>query len=149
MNPKTFEIHMDSNVEDATLASAAARAFLSRLHLDEHQADMAELCLQEALVNCVCHSYGKESGKVIRLRMHLGSETITFEVEDQGAGATREELEAAIRKATVFDPDNLSTIAHGGRGMLIISQVMDSWDYFQKDGWNVLRMTKKFRSASS
>jgi anti-sigma regulatory factor (Ser/Thr protein kinase) len=149
MTPRTFEIHMDSNVQDVTLASAAVRAFLSRLNLEEHQADMTELCLQEALVNCVSHSYGRESGKIVRLRMHLGEETITFEVEDQGTGTTREELEKAIQKATVFDPQNPSTLSHGGRGMLIISQVMDSWDYIHRDGWNVLRMTKTFDSAPS
>lgn len=148
MDPRTFEICMDSNVEDVTLASAAVRAFLSRLDLDEHQADMAELCLQEALVNCVCHAYGNASGNVVRLRMHLGSTTITFEVEDRGKSASRDGLEQAIRKATRFDPDNLSTLSHGGRGMLIISQVMDSWDYLQRDGWNVLRMIKTFDPAS-
>lgn len=148
MEPRTFELTMDSNVEDVTLASSAVRAFLSRLNLDEHQADMAELCLQEALVNCVRHAYRHASGHLVRLRMHLGSNTITFEVEDQGVPARREDLEQSIRKATIFDPANLSTLSHGGRGMLIISQVMDQWDYERCDGWNVLRMTKAFDRAS-
>ncbi len=148
MQPGTFEIAMDSNVEDATLASFVVRSFLARLQLDEHEADMTELCLQEALVNCVVHAYGRRSGSVVRLRLILGKDTIVFEVEDFGPGVDREFLEEAIRKAHDFDPTDPSSLSNGGRGMLIIARVMDSWDYFRCGDANVLRMTKRFQSAS-
>lgn len=147
--PGTFEITLDSNLEDATLASAAARAFLSRLDLDDHQADMAELCLQEALVNCVCHAYRGESGRLVRLRMELRAAEIAFEVEDQGPGVSQELLEEAIRRASLVDPSNPASISNGGRGMLIISEVMDGWNYFRRGDWNVLRMWKQFDSRSA
>lgn len=148
MTPGTFVITMDSNLEAATLASAVVRAFLSRLHLDDHEADMAELCLQEALVNCVLHAYRGESGSIVRLRMELRSREIHFEVEDHGHGADRATLDAAIRRANAFDPSDPSTLTNGGRGMLIISEVMDQWDYFRRGEWNVLRMSKRFSAAS-
>ena len=144
MKPGTFEIAIDSNVKDATLASAAMRAFLSRLNLDEHEADMTELCLQEALVNCVCHAYQRKSGGIVRLRMELRSAEIVFEVEDCGDGVERSCLDEAVRKAKAFDPLNPGALANGGRGMLIIDEVMDSWDYFRRADWNVLRMSKRF-----
>ncbi len=146
MRPGTFEIAMDSNLEDATLASAAVRAFLSRLELDEHEADMAELCLQEALVNCVVHAYQGRSGSIVRLRMELGDDEIHFEVEDQGPGVERSHLDGAIRRANAFDPSDPTTLSNGGRGMLIISEVMDQWDYFRRGDWNVLRMSKRFNA---
>lgn len=149
MTPKTFEITMDSNVEDATLASAVVRAFFSRLDLDEHESDMVELCLQEALVNCVRHAYHGESGQVVRLRMKLAPSTILFEVEDQGDGVERDCLQEAIRKSTCFDPSDPTTIASGGRGMLIINEVMDSWDYIRRDNRNVLTMSKTFQPATT
>lgn len=148
MTPGTFEITMDSNLEDATLVSAAVRAFLSRLHLDDHEADMTELCLQEALVNCVLHAYHGESGSIVRLRMELRSHEIHFEVEDHGPGVDRATLDAAIRRANAFDPSDPSTLTNGGRGMLIISEVMDRWDYFRRGEWNVLRMSKRFSAAA-
>jgi serine/threonine-protein kinase RsbW len=149
MRPGTFELTMDSNVEDATLASAVVRAFLSRLNLDEHESDMAELCLQEALVNCVCHAYGRKAGSVVRLRIELNTDEIHFEVEDQGKGTNKHSLQDAIRKSVLFNPEDHTTLSSSGRGMLIIHQVMDSWDYFQRDGWNVLRMSKSFGPASA
>lgn len=148
-NPGTFEITMDSNVEDATLASAAMRAFLSRLDLDDHQADMAELCLQEALVNCVCHAYQGCSGHTVRLRMELRPAEIVFEVEDLGPGVSRGLLENAIQRATNVDPTNPASLSNGGRGMLIISEVMDGWDYLRRGEWNVLRMWKRFQSRTA
>ncbi|MCU0226872.1 MAG: ATP-binding protein [Bryobacterales bacterium] len=148
MQPGTFEIRVDSNVEDVTLLSSVVRSFLERLHLDAHESDMTELCLQEALVNCVVHAYGRQSGNIVLLRLILGRNEVVFEVEDRGPGVARERLESAIAKAHDFDPSNPSTLSNGGRGMLIIARVMDSWDYFQRDGANVLRMTKSFQAAA-
>lgn len=143
MSPRTFEITMDSNVDDVVVASAMLRSLFDQLGLPERDAEQMELCLMEALVNTVRHAYKNRPGNPVILRFRLGKADIHFEVEDHGTGCEKKDLEEAIRKATAFDPTNPDTLAEGGRGMLIIHEVMTEWDYFSEDGRNVLTMSKR------
>ena len=145
MEPRSFLLTMDSNLQDVMLASCMLRTLMDRLEVQQNEAEMVELCLMEAMVNTVRHAYRDESGHEVRLRFHLGESSITFEVEDDGPHASKITLQDAIERATVFDPDDPDSLSEGGRGMLIISQVMDEWDYLEHDGINVLRMRKEFR----
>lgn len=146
MEPRCFQLTMDSNVEDMVVGSAMVRGLLDQLHVRHQDADMVELCLMEALVNAVRHAYRDESGQEVQLRVELGSSSISFEVVDSGLSTTREALGKAVDKALRFDPRNLDTLLEGGRGMLIIAQGMDEWDYFRRGESNVLRMRKSFGS---
>ncbi len=146
MEPRCFQLTMDSNVEDMVVGSAMVRGLLDQLHVHHQAAEMVELCLMEALVNAVKHAYRSESGKEVILRMELGRSSITFEVEETGVSTTREALKQAVDRAQRFDPHNLDTVSEGGRGMLIIARVMDEWDYFRRGDANVLQMRKSFGS---
>ena len=149
MEPRSFLLTMDSNLQDVMLASCMLRTLMDRLEVGQNDAEMVELCLMEAMVNTVRHAYKDEGGHEVRLRFHLGTSWITFEVEDDGPHASKDALQAAIERATVFDPEDPDSLREGGRGMLIISQVMNGWDYYERDGVNVLRMRKEFRAPHS
>lgn len=142
MKPSCFRLTIDSNVEDAVLVSSMIRGLLEQLRVDPRDADMVELCLTEALVNAVQHAYRGESGFEIVLEVEMEPGAIAMEVVTRGESTTREALEVAAEDATHFDAKTLEDLPECGRGMLIIAEGMDEWDYFRRDGADVLRIRK-------
>ncbi|MCL4784548.1 MAG: ATP-binding protein [Bryobacterales bacterium] len=148
MKPRCYRLMMDSNVEDAVVASTMIRGLLEQLHAARRDTDMVELCLTEALVNAVLHAYEGKSGSEVFLDIEMKSGAIALEVITTGIGTTKAALEAVAAKAARFDPNAIEDLPEGGRGMLIISTGMDEWDYFQRGNTNVLRMCKYLSSAA-
>ena len=148
MKPRCFRLTIDSNVEDAVLASTMIRGLLDQLQVTPRDADMVELCLTEALVNAVRHAYRGKSGFEVVLDIEMEPGAIAMEVATVGEPTTRAALKAAAAKAMRFDPKALDDLPEGGRGMLIIAEGMDEWDYFRRGGANVLRMRKILRGIT-
>lgn len=148
MKPRCFRLTMDSNVEDAVVASTMIRGLLEQLRVARRDTDMVELCLTEALVNAVRHAYEGKSGSEVSLEIEMKPGAIALEVITAGIGTTKAALEAVAAKAARFDASALDDLPEGGRGMLIISAGMDEWDYFQRGNTNVLRMRKSLHSAA-
>ena len=149
MKPRCFRLSMDSNVEDAVVASTMMRGLLDQLHIARCDADMVELCLTEALVNAVKHAYRGMSGHEIRVDFELESGAIAFEIVTTGHRTTKEKLAAAADKAVLFDPEVPEDLPECGRGMLIITEGMDEWDYFQRGPEDVLRMRKTLTKSET
>lgn len=147
MKPRSFRITIDSNVEDAVVASSMIRGLLELLRIDKRDADSVELCATEALVNAVRHAFESRGGHSIFLEFVLEPDAIVLEVITPGRATTRRRLEDAISAAAGFDPSNLDALSEGGRGMLIISQSMDAWDYFTEGDDGVLWMRKQLHPA--
>lgn len=142
MKPRCFRLTMDSNVEDAVVASTMVRGLLEQLRVATRDSDMVELCLTEALVNAVRHAYGGKSGFEVHLDIEMEAGAIALEVSTAGTRTTRAALEAMAAKAARFDPAALEELPEDGRGMMIISKGMDEWDYFRRGDRDVLRMRK-------
>lgn len=147
MKPRCFRLTIDSNVEDAVVASCMIRGLLDQLGVNPRDAGMVELCLTEALVNAVRHAYRGKSGFEIDLNVEMEPGAITMEVVTSGEPTTQAALKAAAARAVQFDPAAPENIPEGGRGMLIIAEGMDEWEYFRRDDKNVLRMRKIFGKA--
>ncbi|MCZ2152343.1 MAG: ATP-binding protein [Bryobacterales bacterium] len=148
MRPRCFRLTMDSNVEDAVVAATMIRGLLHQLQVNVSDADMVELCLNEALVNAVRHAYQDKSGFDVVLEIELERDAITFEVITTGMRTTRAALEAAAARALRFDVQSADDLPESGRGMLIIAGGMDEWDYFSRDSSDVLRMRKVLRGSA-
>ena len=148
MKPRCFRLTMDSNVEDAVMASTMVRGLLEQLRIAGRDTNMVELCLTEALVNAVRHAYGGKSGFEVYLDLEMEAGAIAMEIITTGVRTTRAALEAVAAKAARVDAAALDSLPEDGRGMLIISRGMDEWDYFQRGGLNVLRMRKILTNAA-
>ncbi|MCC7340168.1 MAG: ATP-binding protein [Bryobacterales bacterium] len=148
MKPRCFRLTMDSNIEDAVMASTMVRGLLEQLRVAGRDTNMVELCLTEALVNAVRHAYGGKSGFEVFLDLEMEAGAIAMEIITAGTRTTRAALEAVAAKAARVDSTSLDNLPEDGRGMLIISRGMDQWDYFQRGELNVLRMRKTLTSAT-
>jgi len=103
-----------------------------------------ELCVVEAVTNCIKHAYGaQESGdNTVRIDITLTDEDLQVKVLDKGMPMPDGLLESA-RHPPAFDPENIEALTTSGRGLMLIAEIMDEVDYLEEDGWNCLVMRKK------
>jgi serine/threonine-protein kinase RsbW len=105
------------------------RAVKSNLVRDESNLRIA---LDEAFVNAVKHGNRHDESKRVKISMRIGSEEGTFRFEDEGEGFNVSDLP---------DPcDEKNLLKDCGRGLLLISQIMDKVTYNKRG--NILTMIK-------
>ena len=91
-----------------------------------------ELCLIEGLSNVVIHAYKGNSNKKIRFQVFVNGIQLAIKIFDSGPG-----FEFNINKITL--PERHKSC---GRGLFIISQLMDRVEYKMNRQVNYLRMVK-------
>ncbi|MCD6166958.1 hypothetical protein DRQ15_08400 [candidate division KSB1 bacterium] len=100
---------------------------------NEQLAFEVELCLTEALSNVVFHGHKQNPAQSICFEMSINDEILEMRVYDQGPGFD-------FAKYQISEPEQF---CEHGRGLLLIQNLMDEVEYFQKGNKNVLRMRKK------
>jgi serine/threonine-protein kinase RsbW len=118
-------------LEDLLGALVAKGVFTSA---SEEQVNF-RLVLDEALVNAVMHGNKFDASKSARVRAYLSGDTISFLVEDEGAGFKEEDLPDPAA------PENL--LEESGRGVILIRGIMHHVSYWR--GGSVLLMTKSLK----
>ena len=91
-----------------------------------------ELCLIEGLSNVVLHAHKNNRGKKIRFQILVEDNQLTIRIFDSGPGF-------------VLDPKSIrlpETHQNNGRGLFIISQLMDDVLYQKNKEINYLQMKK-------
>ena len=115
---------------------APAAAFLCRLAREHgfHPRVWAEalpLALDEALVNAIRHGCALDPGKEVRVAARFGPRRLRVRIEDPGAGFDPQQ---------VADPVSATGLRQGGgRGVLLIRELVDRVDYRQ--GGRVVLLT--------
>jgi len=79
------------------------------------------ISLTEAVTNAIIHGNGKDSNKMVAVRLEYQSDHLAFSVSDQGSGFDFENLPDPTT------PDNLLRI--GGRGVFLMRQLADEIRY--------------------
>jgi serine/threonine-protein kinase RsbW len=119
---------------------APAAAFLCRLAREHgfHPRVWAEalpLALDEALVNAIRHGCQLDPDKEVRVSARFGPRRLRVRIEDPGAGFDPER---------VVDPMSARGLRQGGgRGVLLIKELVDRVDY--KEGGRVVQLTLRRR----
>ncbi|MCS6873162.1 MAG: ATP-binding protein [Pyrinomonadaceae bacterium] len=91
------------------------------------------VALDEALANAVKHGNKFDTKKLISLTAHISPEQADFVIEDEGEGFDATAVSDPTSKENIMKP--------GGRGILIMKNVMDEVTYNPKG--NRLRMIKR------
>jgi anti-sigma regulatory factor (Ser/Thr protein kinase) len=108
--------------------------------LSEKALYFIELCLSEAVVNCIQHAYHERPDGDIDIGILIGEDHVTIDVGDTGTPLPPNSLARHMQKAIEFDPADVAGLPETGRGLAIILNHMDSVAYFSKSGRNTLRM---------
>lgn len=140
--PKKIALSIDSRLESVCLVGWAVRGICSSLSLPEENVFCVELAVCEAVNNAIEHAYGNQPEHTIEIHIQLDDHQLRIQIMDSGRGfdpSPHQEIRTGHR------PDNCSCAPERGRGLAIISSVMDAWSLRRTPhGVNILTMTKIF-----
>jgi serine/threonine-protein kinase RsbW len=146
MEHKEIRLVIDSDLKNVSLVGRAINelcALISRSRISPYE---IELCVVEAVNNCIEHAYGKEKGHEVEIRFSLGHDRLVVDIYDTGKAMDPRLLEQADISVLEIEHDHVDAIAEQGRGLSIIKEIMDSVVYERKNGKNRLCLTKFFGS---
>ena len=136
--PWEISLWIDSRLENLRPVRAAIRGLSDEAELPETQRHQVELCLSEAVSNCIEHAYGGATDQPIRVRCRKDAEGWVLSVFDQGRPMALGHLERARNRPLEIDPDDAESLRDRGRGLCLIQQAVRKVHYAQEDGWNRL-----------
>jgi serine/threonine-protein kinase RsbW len=102
-----------------------------------------ELVAAEVMNNVAIHSYGDERNGNMWVQVTFNGDTVTITVTDQGVGPDADKIAKAHvlpkkkEQAAQFD------VPQFGRGLFIVSKIMDDVAYNRVGEQNRIQMTKK------
>jgi len=119
---------------------SSVRNVLSESELSQKAINSVLLAIEEACTNVIRHAYLYGPGS-IRIRIRLRQDKVIFSIYDRGR-------KFDFGHSEVPDLDRyVRTGRKGGLGLYLIRKMMDSVEYFARDGENELRMEKKTERA--
>ncbi len=123
--------------EESREVARKAIIILKDFVADENLLHDMDLVLTEGCSNVARHAYDKieECNKLeLTIKVHPG-EYIIFEIADWGKGLCSKSIDFSMP----------SPEAVGGRGMFIMSELMDSFELIKKNGKNIIKLTRKLK----
>ena len=142
MGSKTIRLVIDSDLEQVSLVGAAINKMCSLIPFSDTQSDQIELCVVEAVNNCIEHAYGNEKGHQVEITFTLDPDRLIIDVCDTGKSMERELMEQKDISPLKIDISDLDSIAEEGRGLSIMNEIMDDMTYGTKSGKNCLTLLK-------
>ena len=135
---QSFTLHVPSSNENLAMIRSFVNEIAKRVALDDEEATLLAVAVDEACANVIEHAYGHDASKQVTVRATIDDEQIRIDVIDQGKGFDPD----AIRPK---DPRTLiKERASGGLGMGLIQRIMDEVKYHVVPGEkNELKMIKK------
>jgi len=143
MGLRKIKFIIDSDLENVPLIGMAINKLCSLIPFSEGMAFQVELCIVEAVTNCIRHAYKYDSAQKVEVVFTLSPEELVLDIRDIGIPLEMEVLEQADIRSLECDPEDLENISEGGRGLAIIKEVMDSVAYNSEKGMNCLTMKKE------
>ena len=136
MRSGAITLTIDSGLEHVFLVGAAVRGIARDAGLGEHRASQVELAVVEGVNNAIEHAYRGVAGQRVEVVVGVLGRRLTIEIADCGVAMGWEAECAAAKARGVADP-----LADGGRGLMIIRELMDQVDYRSDGRRNVLSLT--------
>ena len=136
-------VRVDSRLDSVPLAEKLVRMFCESAGATRDESRQIEVCVAEAMNNCVIHSYKLRPGHTVQLVVTKVGSELVLEVCDQGT--RMDPLQLSRSQAGLLDCGckDLNELQESGRGLCIIQSFMDSVKYSSLEKTNRLTMTKR------
>ena len=95
MASKKIKLTIENNLDDVPLVGIAVNRFCSYASFSETDAFNIELCVVEAVTNCIKHAYRERGGREITIMFSLFESEVVFEICDFGRPMDPEKLRKA------------------------------------------------------
>lgn len=135
MKPRIFKISVESNLERLNDVEALADKVADLIHFTEEERDSLAIAVTEAVSNAIVHGNKQDQSKTVEVAFEIDRDRVRVLVRDQGEGFNPEEVRNPL------DPENL--LKESGRGIFILSALMDEVDFDFSGGGTLLTMIKR------
>lgn len=143
MGLRKVKVIIENELDDIPLVGIAVNRFCSYAAFSETDAFNIELCVIEAVTNCIKHAYGENTGEEVIVTFTLSDSEAVFEICDKGKPMDPERLKKADLTKTHSATQSIDTLAECGRGLGIMKEIMDDVDYRSENGTNCLILKKR------
>lgn len=141
---RSIRLTIDSRLENIPLVGMAANRICKAAGLGEIERYQIELCLVEAVTNCVVHAYGRRPGHPVEVDLELDAGAVRILVSDYGVP-----LERFAPEPPQLDPQDRESLPEGGMGLFIMDSVMSACSYRAEHGRNTLELVKRLQSPAA
>jgi anti-sigma regulatory factor (Ser/Thr protein kinase) len=148
---RQITLTIESDIQNLSLVAVAVRRICEYLGAGSEESDEIELCVNEAVANCIHHAYLNTTGQPVAVRILASSNEIQCDVTDRGLpmpAASVETLAKSPEDAQSFHDKNI-LMEERGRGLKIIASLMDEVTYLREGTTNCLRMKKRIKRSNS
>lgn len=142
MTTNQIKFVIDSAFKNTSLAGLAVSHLCAVRSMSAENVNKIELCVIEAVNNCIIHAYRQQSGHDVEIIVTFYPEKVEIKVCDTGDPMSPLCLEQSDPPPAISGPSNIEDIPENGRGLFLIKTVMDSVRYERKNNKNCLIMTK-------
>jgi serine/threonine-protein kinase RsbW len=145
---RQITLTIESDIRNLALAAVAVRRICEQLGAGTEAASEMELCVNEAVANCIHHAYRNAPGHLVAVRISAPENAIQCDVCDTGTPMSAANVEMLTKRPNdhvSFDEKNLLLEEHG-RGLKMIASLMDETAYLSEGTENCLRMKKRIRA---
>ena len=136
-------VSVDSRLESVPLVEHLVRTFCESAGATVAESRQIEVCVAEAMNNCVIHSYKLCPGNTVELRVCKTGSSLVLEIFDHGFQMDPKELLRSEAHLLDCGARALHELPEGGRGLCIIQSFMDTVQYTSLKKTNCLRMTRR------
>jgi len=145
INLPQMSLILSSRLDCVAVAGILARTFCECTGFSPLESRQIEVCVVEAMNNCIIHAYKLHPGNTVELQISTKGSALIFEICDRGDGMDPRRLCDTYGKPFDLDPNaTLNDMPENGRGLSIIQSLMDAVEYTSANKTNRLTMTKHF-----
>lgn len=145
MRLRRVTLTIESRLEEVPLLGTLVNAICGTAELTAEECNQVELCVVEAVNNCIKHAYLLAPGHSVEVQARLSSDFVVFDIVDSGRPADPRLMTFDHRHKLKMSATNSSQLPESGRGLAIMQQLMDSCEYSSRATKNRLRLTKRLR----
>ena len=134
-----FRMVIPSTLDEIESVEKLAEKAALKMNFNEDEKDSLAIAVTEAVNNAIIHGNKEDESKKVIIEFTFDEDILTVTIEDEGKGFNPENLRDPLA------PENL--LKENGRGIFILSSLMDEVDYDFASLGTKLVMTKKKRNS--
>lgn len=138
---KKISFEIPSDFESVRLVAICTRA-VSRLVFSDEDSNIIEICVVEALNNCIQHAYKGKLDQIIILELSLEPTDLVIHIHDTGDAMPVDLIEKTDVEIN-FNVHDIDNIPERGFGLKLLKTNMDEIDFKTDKSGNTLVLKKK------
>ena len=140
---KRLTLEIESRLDAVPLLGQAMYLVCTAAGFGPLEGNLMEVCVVEAINNSIVHAYQGDPAHGVELEVNLLPNQLIVDVWDSGTSADAAKMHADHSCALQVHSDRVEDISESGRGLAIIQEVMDSFEYTPGTERNRFRMIKR------